>query len=454
MNFSPRPYQSLIVDHILQHPRSSVWAGMGMGKTVSTLTALDAMLLAEDGPVLVVAPLRVAQSTWPAEARKWNHLAGLRVSAIVGTLEQRLAAMRTPADIYTTNYEQLPWLVERWGKAWPYRIVVLDESTKVKGFRLRQGTQRARALGTIAHTKIERIVLLTGTPSPNGLQDLWGQQWFVDAGERLGRSFSAFEQRWFRKHFSGFGMVPLKGAQDEIQSRLKDVCITVRPEDWFDLREPIVNNIEVELPPRARRVYNDLERDMFVALSKGDVEALTAASLTIKCLQLANGAVYVGDSNSAWEVLHDEKIQALESVIEEAAGAPVLVAYHFKSDLARLRKAFPRGRELDKDPKTIEAWNAGDIPVLFAHPASAGHGLNLQDGGNILAFFGHWWNLEERLQILERIGPVRQLQAGHDRSVFIHNIVAKDTVDELVMERVATKREVQDILLDAMKVKQ
>lgn len=453
MQFSPRPYQTMIRDHILNTPRCAIWAGMGMGKTTSTFNALDALSFSEGEPALVVAPLRVARSTWPDEQRKWSHLAGLEVMPVLGTPAERLAAMRIDAPVYTTNYENLPWLVEQWGERWPYKTVVLDESTKVKSFRTRQGGMRARALGKVAHTRIKRIVELTGTPSPNGLQDLWGQVWFLDRGQRLGSSFTAFSQRWFRSKPNGFGIEPLPHAQAEIQDKLRDLCLTVDAKDWFDLKEPIVNNIYVDLPIRARKLYRDMERQMFMQLDEHEVEAFGAAAKTIKCLQMANGAAYVGESNDQWKVLHDEKVQALDSIIEEAGGAPVLVAYHFKSDLSRLQKAFPQGRALDADPQTIQLWNAGRIPVLFAHPASAGHGLNLQDGGNILVYFGHWWNLEERLQILERIGPTRQMQAGHDRPVFVHNIIARDTVDELVIERVATKREVQDILLAAMKRK-
>ena len=451
--FTPRPYQTMIRDHILDTGRCAIWAGMGMGKTSSTLTALDAVQMIDDAPTLVLAPLRVANSTWPEEARKWDHTAGLQVVPITGTEAERRMALRIDAPIYTTNYEQLPWLVEHWGERWPYRTVVADEATKLKGFRLRQGTERARALGRVAHTKVKRFVELTGTPSPNGLADLWGQIWFVDAGKRLGRTFDAFKQRWFRPHPSGFGIDALPHAQAEIQAALADVCLTVDAADWFDLREPIVNNIFVDLPIRARKHYMDMEKQMFTELDGHEVEAFGAAARTIKCLQIANGAAYVGEGNTEWKDLHDAKLQALDSIVEETA-APVLVAYHFKSDLARLQRAFPQGRALDADPQTIRNWNAGKIPVLFAHPASAGHGLNLQDGGNTLVYFGHWWNLEERMQILERIGPTRQLQAGHDRPVFVHNILARDTVDELILERIETKREVQDILLAAMRRKE
>jgi SNF2 family DNA or RNA helicase len=451
-DFASRPYQDLIIDHILNTPRCAIWAGMGTGKTVSTLTALEILQMVEDGPVLVVAPLRVATSTWPDEVLKWTHLRGMNVAAIVGTEKERLAALRTPAHLYTTNYEQLVWLVAYWGDRWPYKTVVLDESTKVKSFRLRQGGKRAQALGSIAHTRITRLIELTGTPASNGLKDLWGQSWFVDAGTRLGRTFTAFSQRWFVTARDGFGLSPLPTAQVEIQDRLRDVCLTIEAKDWFDLRQPIVTNIDVVLPPKARKHYKEMEKEMFTSLDCGhEVEAFNAAAKTQKCLQIANGAMYVGEGVVEWTELHKAKLEALDSVIEEAAGMPVLVAYHFKSDLARLLKAFPQGRHLDKSPQTLRDWNAGKIPVLFAHPASAGHGLNLQDGGNIIVFFGLNWNLEEHLQIIERIGPTRQLQAGYDRPVFIYRIVARGTVDELVLERLETKREVQDILMSAMK---
>lgn len=281
-----------------------------------------------------------------------------------------------------------------------------------------------------------------------------GQAWFLDRGERLRRSYTAFKDRWFQAVMRGerLDIEPLPFAQAEIESRLRDICISLDARDYFDLADPIVNTVRVELPAAARRMYREMEREMFLSLSDGTaIEAFNAASKTIKCLQLANGAIYTDATGEAFAEVHDMKLQALDSIVTEAAGMPVLVAYHFKSDLARLTRAFPQGRVLDDDAQTIRDWNAGKIPILFAHPASAGHGLNLQDGGNIIVFFGHWWNLEERMQIIERIGPTRQAQAGHDRPVFIHNIVAADTMDELVITRVETKREVQDLLLEAMK---
>jgi SNF2 family DNA or RNA helicase len=455
--FTPREYQHAVVGHILDVRRGAVWAGMGMGKSVSALTALDILELVDPGPALVLAPLRVAASTWPDEAAKWAHLRNVEVSAVVGAPEERRAALRHEASIYTTHYDNLPWLVEHFGDKWPFRKVVADESTRLKSFRLRQGGVRAQSLARVAHCRIDRFIELTGTPSPNGLQDLWGQAWFLDKGVRLGRSFEAFKSRWFQSIQVGSDrhavrLEPLPFAQEQIEDRLRDICLSLDARDYFDVSQPVINVIRVELPARARRLYKDMEREMFLALECGaEVEAFNAASKTVKCLQLANGAIYTDDTRRAFAEIHDAKLQALEDVIEEAAGTPVLVAYHFKSDLVRLQRAFPKGRTLDKDPQTLRDWNAGKIPVLFAHPASAGHGLNLQDGGNILAFFGHWWNLEQYQQIIERIGPTRQAQAGHDRPVFIHHIVAADTVDDLVMARRETKREVQDTLLAALR---
>lgn len=458
MNFTPRDYQRAIIEHIVENPRCNIWAGMGTGKTVSTLTALDALSLVDDAfPALVLAPLRVASSTWPDEVKKWTHLHHFQVEVAAGGLEPMREALRHKgADVVTMNYDNVPALVEHLGSKWPFKTVIADESTRLKGFRLRQGGVRAQALGKVAHKRVSRWVNLTGTPAPNGLRDLWGQAWFLDGGQRLGRTYSAFENRWFQSKQVGSSsfarqLIPLAHTQGEIEERLRDLTITVRAEDYLDLPPLIENTIEVDLPEKARRHYRELEREMFTVLSGGDeVEAFSAAAKTMKCLQAANGALYVDDKGS-WKELHDAKLDALASVVEEAAGNPVLVAYHFKSDLARLLRAFPQGRALDTDPRTISEWNAGRIPVLFAHPASAGHGLNLQDGGNTLVFFGLNWNLEEHEQIIERIGPTRQAQAGHNRKVYVHRIVARGTVDELVLERLQSKASVQQVLLEAMK---
>ena len=421
---------------------------MGGGKTVATLTALDNLSLVDDVfPALVLAPLRVARSVWPEEAVKWSHLKHLRVSPILGAASERAAALRRPADIYTMNYDNLQWLLKTLGDKWPFKTIIADEFTRLKAFRLRQGSKRARALAAVAHTKTNRFIGLTGTPSPNGLIDLWGQSWFLDKGARLGRTYSAFSSRWFQVGYNGYGLKPMPHAQKEIEGRLKDLCLTVSA---LPVNEPINNNIFVDLPSHARGLYRDMEKEMFANIGKDGVEAVNAAVKTMKCLQLANGCVYT-DEDGGWEEVHRAKVEALDSIIEEAAGAPVLVAYHFKSDLSRLKKTFPWASVLGKDPQTIKDWNAGKIRMLFAHPASAGHGLNLADGGNILVFFSLNWNLEEHMQIIERIGPQRQKQAGLDRPVFVYRILARDTIDGDVLMRLQSKRSVQEILLKAMK---
>lgn len=448
-DFAPHAYQVPAMQWLQDKPRSVLWMPMGGGKTVTTLTALDQLTVLEDVyPMLVLAPLRVARSTWPEEVQKWGHLRGLTVSPITGSDRERRRAAEALADIYTMNYENLPWLVELFGDAWPFKTVVADELTRLKGYRTRQGSKRAAALAKVAHSRVSRFVGLTGTPSPNGLQDLWGQIWFVDRGERLGRSYAAYLDRWFTTGYNGYDILPRPGAEEEIHARLRDICLTV---DALPVDEPIHNHIWVDLPPRAAARYKEMEDQLFTELESGaELEAVNGAAKTMKCLQLANGAAYV-DENGNWEGVHDAKLEALDSVIEEANGAPVLVAYHFKSDLARLKARYPRARVLDKDPATIKAWNKGQIPLLLAHPASAGHGLNLAQGGNILAFFSLNWSLEEHMQIIERIGPMRQKQAGLNRPVTVHYIVARKTVDRLLIERLKTKRKVQDILLEAMK---
>jgi SNF2 family DNA or RNA helicase len=446
--FTPHDYQRPAMQWLYTKPRCALWMPMGGGKTVTTLTSLDNLSVVDDiYPVLVLAPLRVAKTTWPDEIAKWDHLKHLRVSTICGNAKERKAALDVDADIYTMNYDNLVWLQEAVGDAWPFRTVVADELTRLKSFRLRQGSKRAGALGKVVHSKVSRFIGLTGTPNPNGLKDLWGQTWFLDKGDRLGRTFSAFTDRWFAKGWDGFSLQPLPNAQKEIENRLRDVCLTV---DALPVDEPIHNPIYVDLPRKARAIYSDMEKHMFADLDNGGIEAANAAARTMKCLQLANGAAYV-DDNGTWEEVHDAKLDALDSVIEEANGAPVMVAYHFKSDLARLQSRYPKGRVLDAKSDTIRDWNAGRTSLLFAHPASAGHGLNLAEGGNILAFFSLNWNLEEHLQIIERIGPMRQAQAGLNRPVLVHYLMARDTVDDMILERLRSKKTVQEVLLEALK---
>lgn len=455
--FKPRIYQEMIISHIIAHRRCALFVSMGMGKTASTLAAIEYLkLIGDDIKVLVLAPLRVAASTWPDEVKKWAF--DLTVSAVIGTAAQRQRALAVNADVYCTNYENIPWLTKQLSGRWPFSVIVADESTRLKSFRLGGGgSSRARALSRVSFDRVSRFIELTGTPAPNGLLDLWGQMWFLDRGERLGRSFGAYTSIYFNPRRVGASPYavtydPAPWAQGVIQQRLRDICISLDAGDFFPLDAPISSSIMVDLPPGVRAVYDRLQRDMLAELDTGtEIDAVNAAAKTVKCLQVCSGAVYTPDGS--WEYLHDAKIDALRSIIEEAAGAPVLVAYHWRADLDRLMKAFPEGRPLDRNPGTLQLWNAGKIPVLFAHPASAGHGLNLQDGGNILVFFSHWWDLEQYQQIVERIGPTRQAQAGHPRPVFIYHIVARDTVDELVIERRQGKQGIQELLLASLKKK-
>lgn len=451
MNFDPRPYQWLMIQHALTHPRCAWFAPMGFGKTSAALFAVERLNLIDPAPVLVLAPLRVAKNTWPLEAQKWGNLNHIGVCPIVGNPQQREWAIKQHADVFTMTYENLPWLVKKLGNKWPYRTIIADESTRLKSFRLRQGGLRARALSSVAWAKVHRFIELTGTPSPNGLQDLWGQLWFLDKGKRLGRTYTAFKNRWFRE----FGDGPAKRlelmpfSEDEILDRIKDICMSLRIQDWFDVDEPIVVDVPAYLPESAMALYKKMEKDFFFEINQVEVEAKTAAAKSMKLLQIANGAVYKDKRCDSWETMHDAKIEALESVIEECGGEPIIVAYNFQSDLHRLKKRFPQAVEIGTRSHTISCWNAGKIPILLVHPASAGHGLNLQDGGRRIVMFGHNWDLEQYQQVVERIGPVRQKQAGHPRQVYIYNIRAVNTIDALVIERRKSKARIQDLLLEA-----
>jgi hypothetical protein len=439
-------YQRETVRLIREHKRLAVWLSMGGGKSVCTLTALSDLSLVEDVfPALVVAPKRVAMETWPEEVNTWAHLRHLRVVYVGGTARERAAALKVPADVYTMSYDNLPWLRSALGDTWPFKTVVADEASRLSGFRLRQGSKRARALGQVAHTWCSRFIELTGTPSANGLQKLWGQSYFIDKGARLGATFSTFEQRWFRKGYDGYSLVPYDHAQAEITEKLSDVCFTIR---GLSVDEPVVSPVYVTLPAKARETYAAMERDFFAELASGEIEAGNAAAKTQKLLQLCNGAVY--DEDGDWHEVHDAKLDALESIVEEANGANVLVSYNFRHDIARIKKRFPKARVLAEDDKAVKDWNDGKISMLLAHPASAGHGLSLQHGGNILTFFGVNWDLEHYLQIIERIGPMRQKQSGYDRPCLVYPILVRNTVDEAVMERLQTKKGLQDSVLSVM----
>jgi len=450
VNLTLRPCQPPMIDHMTINKRCAVYAGVGLGKTSAVMKTLDDTSVVEDVyPALVCSTLRVARDTWIDEANKWEDFKHLRVAAAIGDPATRKKAINKHCEYYCINYENIPWLVDYMGKSWNFRTIIADESTKLRGFRLTQGTQRSHALADKAF-EADRFIELSGTPTPKGLQDLWAQIYFLDHGKRLGKSFNAFQQRWFRLKFDGYGIEPLPGAQEEIMSRIKDICLSVDPADYFDLKKPIVNNVIVHLPPAALKLYKQMEKDMFLEIENNQVEAFNAASKTNKCLQLANGAIYVDDKRNYKEV-HNAKIEALEDIVEETGDMPLIVAYNFVSDKERLLKHFKGSIDLSID-KNLKLFKTGKKKLGIAHPASLGHGIDgLQNVTNILVFFGHNWDLELHDQIIGRIGPVRQMQSGHNRPVFLHYIIADNTADEMVIERHSTKRDVQDILLDFMK---
>jgi len=478
LKFTPRPWGPVVMHHILQHPRCAVWSPMGSGKTANVLSALEALQLAGDDifPALALGPLRVARKVWREETQKWEHTQHINATQIVGDAGTRGAIVdwigkhgQKPHDIYTLNYELVPWLRDHLNGRMPFRTVISDEARRLKGFRLQQGTVQTQALHDLAwHENVVRFIELTGTPSTNGLRDLWGQLYFLDRGQRLGRSYAEFENRWF-----GFKRVkdainpgkthiqPViqKGADAEIHERVRDLCLSIDLADYgVRLDEPIFTRIGVELPISARAIYNKMERDLFVQIESHQIEAFSAAAQTMKLLQFANGAAYLDDRGGTgddrpWIETHQAKIEALEDIIDEAGGMPVIVAYQFRSDLARLLKAFPEARHLHSE-RDEDDFKAGKIPVLLCHPKSAGHGIDgFQNVTNIMAFFGHSWDLELRQQIIERIGPARQMQAGYKRPVYVYDIVAENTIDEVVLARHESKRDVQELLLEAVKRK-
>lgn len=474
---TPRDYQRDLRDFSLDNERVNWWAGTGTGKTGCGLETYDHLrLFGEADKLLVVSTKRVASMVWTNERAKWENFEHLSIATAIGTPDQRLAALRRRTDITTINYDNLPWLIDQVGDEWPWDMVIADESTRIKNLRIdvrkhptsgkefmrkSGGGERAARLARVAHRKVRRWINMTGTPSPNGLIDVWGQQWFVDAGARLGRSFSAYQERYFNSvRVKGDNhkiiVVPTMHAEGHIKRAMADCTLTIEAKDYFDLPPLVKNVIPIKLPPKAYQHYREMEREMFTEIMHNEIEAFNSGAKSMKCRQLASGACYTepdpGNDTKQWVVVHDEKLDALEDIVEEAAGAPILVAYQFKSDLARLKKRFPQGVYFDDKPETLAAFRAGKIPILFLHPASAAHGIDgMQDVCNIVVWFSMTWNLEEFEQLIERIGPTRQVQAGLYRTVYCHMLVAENTVEEEMVERVETKASVQDSLKAAMK---
>jgi hypothetical protein len=446
--WTPRPHQKLIVDYCWSNKRCNIWAHPGLGKTSSVLSLFDMLTMCGSSffPALVVAPLPVARDVWPDEAQKWTDFRGLRIVPIIGSSpQQRIAALLLKGDVYTINYENLVWLQEYFGDKWPFRIVIADESTKLRGYRLKgQGGKRAAALGKVAHFT-GRWVNLTGTPSPHGLESLWGQQWFVDFGHRLGTSYTDFMKRWFIVDPYTRQVEPRPNARPEIYAALADCTIALRAEDWLDVKKPHYFEKRVELPPDARVHYKTMEKEFFAQLPDKQIVAWAAVAKSGKLLQMASGSIYDEQKIDHW--VHDAKVDALRSLYDEL-GENLLVVYHFKFDVARIQKEFPEAVAY-RDKRDADLWNSGKCPMMLVHPKSAGHGLNLQHGGRAVAFFTNTFDMELRLQVLERIGPARQLASGYDRAVLIYDIIANRTMDEQALDVVSGRVGEQDALMAA-----
>lgn len=442
MKFMPHDYQKYAIEYIKSHPITALFLDMGLGKTVTTLTAIrDLMYDAfEVKRVLVVAPLRVARDTWPDELRKWNHLKELTCSVVVGTVAERRRALQQDADIYIVNRENLAWLYEN--SRLDFDMVVLDELSSFKNHQ----SKRFRAMKAM-RPKVKRIVGLTGTPTGNGLMDLWAEFRILDMGERLGRYISQYRNLYFKPDKRN-GMVvysykPLPGAEEAIYHQISDITMSMKATDYLEMPELVSVAKEVRLSETEKKRYDELKKSLVLELPGGEVTSANAASLTLKLSQMANGAIYTDDKNVV--NIHDRKLEALEDLVESANGKSVLVAYWFKHDKDRIRERM-EAREL-KEPQDFADWNAGKIPVALIHPASAGHGLNLQQGGSILIWFGLTWSLELYQQTNARLW--RQGQA--DETVIIQHIVAKDTIDERILNVLKHKDGTQAALIEAVK---
>lgn len=444
--FAPYPHQQAGIDWITQRPACALLWGMGTGKTVTTLTAIDQLLYdrLEDGPVLVIAPKRVAENTWSKETEKWEHLQHLRISRVMGTEKQRLAALAATADIYVINRENVVWLVDHLQNHWPFPIVVIDELSSFKSAQAKRWKALRRVRG-----RIRRIIGLTGTPRPNGLEDLWPEVYLLDQGERLGRTLGAFRARWLvPEKMNGhivYSYRPKDGAEADVYDRLGDICMSIRKEDVLRLPGQIYEDIELTAPPALLRQYKQFERDKVLECldADGEIVAGSAAALTNKLLQFANGAIY--DTDGGVHELHNIKLDALEELLEEAGGDPVLVLYAYKHDRDRIRQRISC-RELDT-PEDMDAWNRGEIPVALAHPASCSHGLNLQYGGHITVWFSPTWSYELYAQANERLN-----RPGQKNVCRVYHLILKGTHDERVLQSLKRKENGQNAALEALKL--
>ena len=443
MHYQPHNYQRQATQFIIDHHEAAILLGMGLGKSVITLTAIWQLMLDyfTIHRVLVIAPLRVARDTWPAEIAKWDHLDGLTVAVAVGTKQDRLNALAASAMVTIINRENMPWLVGQYGDGWPFDMVIIDELSSFKNHRAKRFTALVKM-----RPYVKRWVGLTGTPASNGLMDVWAGFRLLDGGERLGRFITRYRERWFvpdkRNGMQIFTYKPRVGAEDEIYAAIGDMTLSMRTTDHLQLPKLTVTTMPVVLYPKERRVYEQLKSDLVLDLGEATIDAANAAALSGKLLQLASGAIYTGDGQ--WTAVHERKLDVLEDLIEAANGSPLLVAYWFTHDRERIVSRFPQAREL-KTSADIEAWNQGEITLGLIHPASAGHGLNLQSGGHLLVWFSLTWSLELYQQTNARL-----YRQGQTEPVTITHLVTEGTLDETVLKALDAKDATQAALIDAV----
>lgn len=442
--FIPHAYQDVAIKKIIDNNAFALLLDMGLGKTVSTLTAVNELKYDyfDIDKVLVIAPKRVAEDTWTREVAKWDHLRHLSVSKVLGSEQQRRRALQKQADIYVINRENVEWIVEYYGKDWPFDMVVIDELSSFKN----PSSKRFKALRKVRPLS-KRVIGLTGTPAPNSLIDLWSQIYLIDRGERLEKTFTRYKQKYFLQNpYQVYKIELREGSEDTIYQKIDDICLSMKAKDYLkDLPESVMNIVEVDLSPKERELYDKLEKESVLEFADGDIVATTAAVLSNKLLQLSSGAAY--NDNDGVQEIHSVKLDALEDIVESSQGQPVLVFYNYKHDVDRIKKRFKQAVELD-DSNTIEKWNDGEIPILLAHPASAGHGLNMQDGGHIIVWYGLNWSLELYLQANARLH-----RQGQSETVIIHHLVLKDSIDERVMSVLQGKEQQQEALMEAVKAR-
>lgn len=443
MEFKPHGYQQQMIDYIDTHPVAALFLDMGLGKTVITLTAIKNLMYDsfEVKKVLVIAPLRVARDTWPNEIEKWNHLQDLRYSVVVGNQIERQSALKQEVEIYIINRENVTWLIEKSGYQFDFDMVIIDELSSFKS----HAAKRFKSLLKV-RPFIERIVGLTGTPSSNGLMDLWAQFRILDKGERLGRFITHYRQRYFdpdqRNGMIIYSYKPKPEAEEAIYNKIEDITVSMKAEDHLDMPDFITNEVVVRLSDKERKVYDEMRKEMIVEVKDKEIDAINAASLSNKLLQMASGTVYDEQKESVW--LHDRKLDVLEDLVEAANGKPLLVVYWFKHDLTRITQRFDV--KVLKTQQDFQDWNKGLIPIALIHPASAGHGLNLQAGGSTLVWFSLTWSLELYQQTNARL-----YRQGQKESVVVHHIITEDTIDEDVMKALRLKDKFQNQLMEAVK---